>query len=387
MRVLFVVPPLLGHLLPTLAVAAALRRRGAEVAWVGHPGVLRPRLPAGARLFELDDRVPEALQAEMLARARASRGLEAFRDLWQDFLLPLARAMVPGVEAAVEAFRPDRMLVDQQALAGALVARRRGLVWLTSATTSAGVSEPLAGLPAVARWLDERLLALQEEAGLAPLPQPDRSPHGVIVFSTEALTGPLPGPGLAMVGPAIRDATEPTDFPFERLDRGRPRVLASLGTVNADRGRRFFAELIPAIEAIGAQGILSGPPEVLGPLPDGFLAARWLPIPRLLPRVDLFVGHGGHNSTVEALYHGRPVLLAPIRDDQPVVAEQVLRAGVGLRVRFGRVRRPELVAELRRLLEEPAFAARAARVGQSFRAAGGAERAAELILRGRVEGD
>ena len=64
-RFLFVVPPLTGHVNPTVSVGAELEARGHQVAWVGHPGVVKPLLRPGAELFELDDRVPDALVAEV----------------------------------------------------------------------------------------------------------------------------------------------------------------------------------------------------------------------------------------------------------------------------------------------------------------------------------
>ena len=50
-RFLFVVPPLVGHVNPTNSVGRELERAGHEVAWVGHPGTVRKRLPEGARLI------------------------------------------------------------------------------------------------------------------------------------------------------------------------------------------------------------------------------------------------------------------------------------------------------------------------------------------------
>jgi len=44
------------------------------------------------------------------------------------------------VAAAVDQFRPDALVVDQQAVAGALVANARGLPWATSATPRPGWS-------------------------------------------------------------------------------------------------------------------------------------------------------------------------------------------------------------------------------------------------------
>ena len=62
-------------------------------------------------VVETASNVTEAKQ-----RSQGLRGAEALMFLWQDFLLPLGRSMVPGVEAAVAAFGPDVMIVDQQAI-------------------------------------------------------------------------------------------------------------------------------------------------------------------------------------------------------------------------------------------------------------------------------
>jgi MGT family glycosyltransferase len=389
MRILFVVPPLTGHVNPTVSVAQALSARGHTVAWVAHPGAVGPLLPPGATLLPLDDRVPQALQAEMVERARATRGLAALKFLWEDFLLPLARAMVPGVEQAVAQWRPDLLVVDQQALAGGIVARRRDLPWATFATTSAGVSAPLAGLPKVQEWLDQQLLDLQQSHGLPALPTPDLSPHAVVVFSTAALMGPVPlPPTVHLVGPAFVDRPDRAAFPWERLSTVHPRLLVSLGTVNAERGARFFGVVVQALAEEPVQVILAAPPEVVGPVPPSWIVQPWVPQVRLLPQVQAVIGHGGHNTTCEALAAGLPLVLAPIRDDQPVVAEQVVAAGAGLRVRFGRVGPDELRTATWRVLREPAFRQAAATIAASFAAAGGAQAAAgvlEDLVSGRLD--
>jgi UDP:flavonoid glycosyltransferase YjiC (YdhE family) len=81
----------------------------------------------------------------------------------------------------------------------------------------------------------------------------------------------------------------------------------------------------------------------------------------------------------ETLAHGLPLVLAPIRDDQPVVADQVVRAGAGVRVRFGRVGPGELRAAVRQVLDEPLFRAAAGDIRRSFEAAGGASAAATQL--------
>jgi MGT family glycosyltransferase len=377
---LFVVPPLTGHTNPTVPVARALAARGHEVAWVGHPGTIGRLLPAGARLFALDETIAPAHATAVTDKARVVRGAAALKFLWEDFFAPLARAMRPGVEAAIDAYRPDVLVVDQQAIAGALVARRRDLRWATLATTSAGVVDPLAGLPEVQRWLDDLLAGLAREAGVEPARGVERSPHLVVAFTTAALVGPterFPA-HYRFVGPSIADRPEPTEFPWDALRPG-PRVLVSMGTVNAEASGRFYATAIAALADAPVQTILVAPDEHAAGAPASMIVRRYVPQLALLPKVDAVVCHAGHNTVVEALAHGVPLVVAPIKDDQPIVADQVVAAGAGVRVKFGRVQPQELRAAVDQVLGEPAFRAAAERVRASFAAAGGAAAAADAL--------
>ena len=122
--------------------------------------------------------------------------------------------------------------------------------------------------------------------------------------------------------------------------------------------------------------------------PDGFiedtppnvLVRSWVPQLRLLPHLSAVVTHGGHNTVCEALLHGVPLVVAPIKDDQPVVAGLVVQSGAGERVHFGRVRPARLQSALSAVLTEPSYRAHAQRVGASFEAAGGAMAAADRLV-------
>lgn len=384
MRFLFVVPPLTGHVNPTVSVARALVGRGHEVAWAAHPGTVRRLLPDGARIFAMPERAAPGVVDAVTDRARAVRGAAALKFLWEDFLVPLARSMRPAVDAAVTELAPDVMCVDQQAIAGALVARARGLPWATTATTSAGVIDPLAGLPQVDRWLRDLLGGLAAEAGvpLAAGEAVELSPHLVLAFTTAAMVGPVERfpAHYRFVGPSIADRPEPTAFPWEALAPGR-RVLVSMGTVNAEASGRFYATALAAFAGEPYQVILVAPPQLVDPAiaPANVVVRSYVPQLALLSHVDAVVCHGGHNTVCEALAHGRPLVVAPIKDDQPIVADQVVAAGAGLRVKFGRVGPDELRAAVRRVLDEPAFAAAAGAVRASFAAAGGATAAADAL--------
>lgn len=380
-RFLFVVPPLHGHINPTLAVGRALAARGHTVAWVGYPDPLLSLLPSDAELVPVFEAVPREVADAVGQKAQGLRGASALKFLWEDFQLPLARAMLPGVELAVERFKPDALIADQQALAGALVAQRRKLPWATSATTSAEFTDPFVNLPKIREWVDGLLRSLQSEFAVpADSPDPRFSDHLVLAFSTRELVGPeLAFPEhYAFVGPSLTARPETHPFPWEWLDE-RPRVLCSLGTVSAEIGGHFFAAALEAFADGRRQLILVAPPDEVGPTPPHVLVRTRVPQLELLKHVHAVVCHGGHNTVCESLAHGLPLVVAPIRDDQPVIAEQVARSGAGLRIRFGRLRAEALGEAVERVLDEPSFRTAAQRIQASFQAAGGAPRAAERL--------
>ena len=384
-RFLFVVPPLQGHTNPTVSVGVELAERGHAVAWAGEPSVVRPLLPEGATFFPCPPRLPESMEDALRHRAAGLRGAAALKFLWEDALLPLALAMEAPLDAAIDAFAPDVLVVDQQAVGAAAVARRRGLTWATSATTSAEFARPFEALPKVGEWVAEELVALQVRLGVpeAVARQGDLrlSDDLVLAFTSAALVGDKTpfGDHVAFVGPSTHARTETAEFPFDWLDPDRRHVLVSLGTVNQSVGERFYRAAVAAVDGLDLQAVVVAPPEMLGPVPDNVHVQAFVPQLALLAHMDAVVGHGGHNTTCEALAEGLPLVLAPIRDDQPIVAQQVVDAGAGVRVKFGRIRAEGLREALLTVLDDPAYRDAARRIAASFAAAGGAPRAADLL--------
>ncbi|MGH9059551.1 MAG: glycosyltransferase, partial [Acidimicrobiales bacterium] len=370
MRFLLVVPPLAGHVAPLRGVAAALVARGHTVAWCGPepelsaltgvaeallvvsaasgmpgiPAVPVPVLP----VFPAGDSAPFAVER----RPAGLRGFAALKHLWEEYLVPLADGMVPGVTAAVAEFGPDVVVADQQAFAGALVAARAGVPWATSASTSAELGDPLAVLPRIAGWAE----GLQ--AGLRKRHHVDVgdlrfSPRLVLAFTTRALAGPpavKAGTAVRYVGPVPAVAPAPS-FPWSRLD-GRPLVVVTLGTANAPAGRRFLRESAEALSALpSVQGLVVDPSGAIDI--EGILALERIPQAAVLRKAAAVVCHGGHNTVCETLAAGLPLVVAPIRDDQSILADQVVTAGAGLRLRFDRAGAADIVAAVTAVLGRP----------------------------------
>jgi zeaxanthin glucosyltransferase len=376
-RFLFLSLPMAGHVNPMAAVAAVLTARGHDVLWAGSESFLRPLLGEGAAVH------PIPLRA---GRGTADRGLEATRSRWEGYILPQAKSTRKGLDAAVAAFAPDLLVVDQHAIAGAIAAHEHGLRWVSVAPTTMELARPFRRtLPRLEHWIEGRLAAAWTAAGRPGSPPHDLrfSPHGVIAFTAGALAGDpadLPS-NVELVGPALAGRVPDPDFPHDWLDEGRAHVLVTMGTLGMDVAKGFYQRIADALEPLGErlQAIVVAPDGTLAETPAHVLVRRRVPVLDLLPRVQAVVAHGGLNTLSEALVHGVPLVIAPIKGDQALNATAVQSVGAGLRVSFDHIRPPDLRAALLRLLDEPGFAAAARAEGDRLLAGGGAQRAADIL--------
>ncbi|QCX28872.1 glycosyltransferase [Nocardioides jishulii] len=389
-RFLFVVPPFAGHVNPTIPVAAELTRRGHEVAWAGLPGQLRAMLPDWGRFIPAGS---EQWAGEVAGRnvLRSDlRGAAAYKFLVEEALIPMCQVMVEGVDAAVIEFEPDVLVSDQQTWAGAVVARRRGLTWATSATTSAEMVDPLAGLPKVAETFHRARIELQVAHGVprevAEAGDLRLSEHLVLAHTSsvlvgdglESVSGSVP---VAYVGPSGLDRAEVDDFDWSLLGPELPLVLVSLGTLNAEAGARFWQVAAEAFVDQPWQGVFVAPDAMVPDPPANVVVRERVPQLAVLRRADAVVSHGGHNTVCESLSNGLPLVVAPIRDDQPVIADQVVRAGAGVRVKFARVRPEALRDAIELALHDESLRAGAQAMAADLASCGGASAAADALLR------
>jgi MGT family glycosyltransferase len=384
-RFLIVTLPLVGHANRAVAVADALSARGHEVAWCGSNAYFGPLLGPDAILFPTGTR---------LFREQAGHGITALKSLWQQYVIPMARFTLPAVDRAILEYQPDVVLVDQHALAGALAAHRHGLPWATLITQAMELTHPLAALPRVDAWIRAQLASfcrdvasdvasdIASEAGSSSDGSLDLlfSPYLVIAFTTSAVTGEQPFPDhFALVGAAMLD--RPGTFAWDLLDPARRKVLISVGTLATGLAADFYQRAAAAVAPLSGtvQAIIVGPPELVPDPPGNVLVVPSVPMLALLPRLDAVISHGGMNTVSETLAHGVPLVIAPIRHDQPVVASQVARTGAGIRVPFSRVRPAQLREALVTILDEPSYRHAAERIRDSFAAAGGAPAAAARL--------
>ena len=370
-RFLFVVVPVVSHLWPAVAIGDALAAAGHDVAWCGPDSDLRPLIGPDMTIYPTGKRS---------YREFHEVGMAAVRELWDEYVIPLNRFIRGPVDRAVAEYRPDVVVADQYALAGAMAADKHGTVW---ATLAAGILEltPPASEPGLRDWVRSKVASVRETAGL---PADDRidllfSPYLVIATTAHALTGTVPLPEhCVLIGAALGARRTDPGFDWDWWDRSRRHVLVTAGSMSAHLVPGYIARMMAALEPMGArlQVVLNTAADALPEPPPHVLVAPRVPMLDLMPRLDAVFCQAGQSTVNEALAHGVPMVVAPIRLGELVVAEQVVRAGAGVAVSFAEATPAQLAAAVTAVLDEPVYGERARRIAVAYAAAGGAGAAA-----------
>jgi len=373
-RFLFVVVPVTARLWPAVAIGEALAAQGHDVAWCGPESVLRPIIGPGMAIYPTGRRSYRELH---------EAGPAAVRELWDQYVIPLNRFIQRPVDLAVAQYQPDVVFADQYALAGALSAIKHGTVW---ATLCAGALEltPPAAVDGLQGWVRSRLAQVSEAAGLPAGDGLDLrfSPYLVIATTARALTGTAPMPPNCLLAGAVLGPrrTDPT-FSWDWLDPGQRHMLVTVGTLSSHVAQDFLARMMVALEPLAGrvQVVLNTAADAVPDPPPHVLVAPRIPMLELWPRLDAVVCQGGQSTVNEALAHGVPLVLAPIRLHEATVAEQVTRRGAGVEVSFTEATAAQLTAAMTAVLDEPGYRDRAHQLSEEFAAAGGTDAAAASL--------
>lgn len=183
--------------------------------------------------------------------------------------------------------------------------------------------------------------------------------------------GPLRRPG-GWSGPA---------FPWERLD-GRPLVYASLGTLQNRRVDlfRLFAE---ACAELPVQLVLTHgggiEPQDWSDFPGNPIVVSYAPQLEVLSKASLTLTHAGLNTVLDSLSAGVPVVAIPITYEQPAIASRIRHVGVGQVLSFDQLNSANIRIKLSNVLQDPKYRNAALGLKESIQAAGGVNKAANLI--------
>ena len=410
----------LGDLHPYVAIALGLQARGHE-AIVATGECYRKKIESlgiGFRPVRPDsDWVtdPDVMRRIMHPRWGLVRVI-------REVLLPVLRETYQDTLAAVEG--ADLLLAMQANYAASLVAEKKGIPWVSAihipiALASAydppvlpglaGLSKQLRGLGptfwkplrSVLKWMTRRWAKpwyrFRDEIGLPP----DKT-------ASPLTDGHAPLLHLALFSKLLAEKqhdwppqTVVTGFPWydgggaggevglppalaRFLDEGPPPIVFTLGTAVAeDPGAPgFFEHGAAAAKLLGRRAvlILKDPRNRPPTLPQGVTAFDYARFSELFPRAAVIVHHGGIGTTGLAMRSGRPMLVMPCAWDQPDNAARAARLGIARTIPRRRYTAPRVAAELRRLLDDPAYTRRASEVGEQVRQEDGVRVACDALL-------
>ncbi|EYC05229.1 hypothetical protein Y032_0083g1655 [Ancylostoma ceylanicum] len=95
---------------------------------------------------------------------------------------------------------------------------------------------------------------------------------------------------------------------------------------------------------------------------------KWVPQTDLLAdkRLSLFITHGGMNSMLESMFHGKPMIVIPLFGDQQLNSKNVIRIGTGMLVDRNNLNKNTLTEAIQRTLGNKKIAREAAFVASSL---------------------
>lgn len=132
------------------------------------------------------------------------------------------------------------------------------------------------------------------------------------------------------IGPSIMQRRNDIQIDFNKFQK--PLIYISLGTL-LNNSISFYKTCFSAFEYENVIVILSVGQNILkkrlGKIPKNFKVLSFAPQLEILKHCSLFITHGGMNSVNESIYFGVPMLVVPVGNDQPTVANRVDQIGLG----------------------------------------------------------
>lgn len=357
MRILFAIVDGGGNVPPQLAVARALRQRGAEVIVIGHRGI-RERVENAGLVFE-------SFSAGRQFDPTAQRPLAA---LMLEFTRVAAdRAIGDCVVDTARRIAADVVVVDMILVSAIPEIERSGIPTVVFVHCFYQAVRDLAAGPV--GWL-------LRSRGVDPL----YAQHRRVLQITAAMRDLDPA---AAVPRLVHTGVAWQGVPRVAQPAATPRVLVSLST-NAFAGqRRMLQNILDALAALPVEVTVTVGPGIDATglrVPGNASLHAWLDHDEVLAGASLVVGHGGHSTAMRALSFSVPQVVMPANPliDQKLVGASLARQGAGLTLpKHASVRRIRRSVET--VLSDRSFARAADRLGEQIRHRDGAQVAADAI--------
>lgn len=392
-----------GVIPPQMAVARKLIAAGHEVRVVADPTVAEEAREAGCSFRpwqKAPHRTSRHRDHDLLRDYAYKNPLKYLNTDLQAYMTRPGPAWTEDCVAAIDAYRPDAVLLDLFVPWAAVAAEVRGLPSVAVSTMVYGIPTP--GVPPLgfgqapattalgrlretafrklSEWIYDKSLPVLNEVrrghGLAPLVHTldqIRRCDAIVVLTASAFdnrSAAIPS-NVHWVGAMVDDPSwaQAWSSPWPE-DDDRPLVLVALSSTYQAQIPLLQAA-VDAIASMPVRGLVTlgpavAPDEVRSPSKDVALVSS-APHGQVLPHASVVLTHCGHGTTIKALAAGVPMVCAPMGRDQMENAGRVARHGAG--VVISKTANAATIRDaLDRVLSEPSYGAAARAIGQRIAA-------------------
>lgn len=409
-----------GDLHPKIALALELRKRGHDVVFATHKEYQRLIAALGFEFHRMrPDNTALSDPQEMARMMDLKTGTEYVIRHW--VCASLRETYTDLMHIAKDA---DFIIAGEGVVAARLVAEKLGIPWAFAVLQPASFMSvydpsvipvfPFAKLrqlgsivnrgiiqlsKIIAKSWAEPIHQLRRELGLPslvgnPFIDDKYSPYLVLAMFSPAFAKPQPdwAANTVITGFTFYDGSEGgaklTPELEQFLDAGEVPIVFTLGSAAVMFPGNFYQESIQAAKLLNRRAVLlignNAAPENLS---EDIIAVSYAPYSQIFARACAIVHQGGIGTTAQALRAGRPTLVMPYSHDQPDNAARVERLGTSRTISRQQYCALRVAKELRELLYNTSYAAKAAEIGRILQAENGVGVACDAIEKQLVKSE
>lgn len=383
-KIVFFCIPAYGHTNPTIPVVKELTERGHEV-WYYSFNMFKERIEsAGAKFITCDEYLPELRPED---EKKIGKDFAALIEMVVDTTISLDNKVCEELKE----FKPDCIVSDSICFWGKLFAAKLNIKYICSTTTFAfnqytarlikrGIGEvirTIAGMPRINKKMELLKANGYMVKDFISIVQNDNDTHTIVYTSKEFQ--PMSetfSDKYAFVGPSV---------PGEESEEPRNKhkvVYISLGTI-LNKNYSFYKNCIEALKECDVDVIMSVGEKTkisdLGEIPANFEIKDRVEQIKVLKKSDVFITHCGMNSVNESIYYGVPMVLFPQHSEEAMVANRTAELGAGIMLKGNKPQHIKNAIE--QVLNDDTYKDNANKISKSFKAAGGAKKASDMILK------
>jgi MGT family glycosyltransferase len=382
-KIVFFCIPAYGHTNPTIPVVQELTKRGHEV-WYYSFNMFKERIEsAGAKFISCDEYLPELRSED---EKKVGKDFAALIEMVADTTISLDKKVC----SELQEFKPDCIVSDSICIWGKLLAMKLNIQYICSTTTFAfnqytakmmkrGIEEiirTIIGMPRINKKMELLKTKGYNVKNFISIIQNDNDTNTIVYTSKEFQPrSETFSDKYAFVGPSVMEVES------EELRHERRTVYISLGTI-LNKNYSFYINCIKALKEYDVDVIMSVGEKTeisnLGEIPANFEIKDKVDQIKVLKKTDVFLTHCGMNSVNESLYYGVPMVLFPQHSEQALVAKRTEELGAGLMLK--RNKPSDIKNVIEQILNDDTYKENANKISKSFKVAGGAKKAADMIL-------